>query len=377
MPMPVLEASQPIIKPSGLKRLAHILSTQPVIGVDTESNSLFAYREQVCLVQFSSSKADYLVDPLAVTDLTPLGSVFADTHIQKVFHAAEYDLICMKRDFAFSFSNIFDTMLAARILGRKEVGLGSILESEFSLQIDKRHQRANWGQRPLPDFLLDYARQDTHYLIPLKEKLERELKKKGLLALAQEDFLRLCQVQASPDNGKDNCWRVNGVHYLSPQQVAVLQELCIYRDEVARKCNRPLFKVISDHTLHAIASALPSNLDELKRLPGMTNHQVNRHGRAILLAVQRGLQAEPLHPPRNIRPDDRFLERVEALKRWRKQKAQELQVESDIVLPRDLLNLLASKNPQNMRSLTACLAEIPWRRERYGEEILKILKKHV
>jgi len=180
--------------------------------------------------------------------------------------------------------------LAARILGRKEVGLGSMLEGEFNIQVDKRHQRADWGQRPLPDVLLDYARQDTHYLIPLKGKLEKELKKKGLLGLAQEDFQRLCHVEAAPENDKVNCWRVNGVHHLSPQQVAVLHELCLYRDEVARRCNRPLFKVISDHTLHAIALASPTALEELKTLPGMTNHQISRHGKAFLQAVQRYLR---------------------------------------------------------------------------------------
>ena len=347
-----------------------------MIAVDTESNSLFAYREQVCLVQFSTLDEDYLLDPLAVTDLSPLGEIFADPHIQKTFHAAEYDLICLKRDFGFKFTNLFDTMLAARILGRKEVGLGSILEAEFGILVDKRHQRANWGQRPLPDYLLDYARQDTHYLIPLKDKLEAELKKKGLLPLAQEDFQRECLVEAAPDNGKTDCWRVTGVHRLSPQQIAVLQELCLYRDEVARKSNRPLFKVISDHTLHAIASGLPSTLEELKGVPGMTNHQVNRHGRALLQAVQRGLQAEPVHPPRNIRPDERFLGRVEALKQWRKLKAKQLEVESDIILPRDLLHLLAAKNPQTNSEVDKCLSDVPWRGERYGAEILKVLKKH-
>ena len=373
--MPDPEFSGPITKPGGLKRLAHILADQPIIAVDTESNSLFAYREQVCLIQFSAPETDYLLDPLALTDLSPLEPIFADPHIQKTFHAAEYDLLCLKRDFGFSFNNLFDTMLAARILGRKEVGLGAILEAEYGIQVDKRHQRANWGQRPLPGYLLDYARQDTHYLIPLKEKLEHQLKKKGLLPLAQEDFRRVCMVEASPENGKTDCWRVSGVHRLSPQQVAVLQELCVYRDEVARSLNRPLFKVISDHTLHAIASNLPSSLDELKALPGMTNHQMNRHGKALLQAVQRGLQAEPVHPPRNVRPDNRFLAKVEALKQWRKLKAKELEVESDIILPRDLLHVLAARNPQDMRALSECMSDIPWRRVRYGEEILKVLKK--
>jgi ribonuclease D len=246
--------------------------------------------------------------------------------------------------------------------------LGSILEAEFSLQVDKRHQRANWGRRPLPDYLLDYARQDTHYLIELRERLDHQLEERGLVALAQEDFKRICLVEASNDNGKTACWRVTGVHKLSPQQVAVLQELCIYRDDVARQINRPLFKVISDHTLHAIASTLPTSPDELKQLPGMTQHQLDRHGKSILQAVLRGLQASPIHRPRNVRPDDQFLKRVEALKQWRKLKAHELEVESDIILPRDLLHALANKNPLEMDSLAECLRDVPWRREQYGEE---------
>jgi ribonuclease D len=374
--MPAPELSQPITTPGGLKRLANILTDQPILAVDTESNSLFAYQEQVCLIQFSTPDADYLLDPLELGGLSELAPIFASPHIQKVFHAAEYDLLCLKRDFGFSFNNLFDTMLAARIVGRKEVGLGSILQAEFNLEVDKRHQRANWGQRPLPGFLLDYARQDTHNLIPLQAILKNQLVEKGLLPLAQEDFQRLGQVAANHENGKMDCWRVNGVHKLSPQQVAVLQELCNYRDDVARQRNRPLFKVISDNTLMAIATSLPSTLDELNHLPGMTKHQVDRHGKALLGAVKRGLGAEPIHPPRNIRPEKQFLERVELLKQWRKQKAHELEVESDIILPRDLLHLLAVKNPQDKHTLWECLSEVPWRRERYGEEILGVLKKN-
>jgi ribonuclease D len=373
--MPDGDTKQPITKLDGLKKLAQILADQPAVAVDTESNSLFAYREQVCLIQFSTPEEDYLVDPLGLDDLSPLGPIFSDTRIQKVFHAAEYDLICLKRDFGFNFNNLFDTMVAARILSRKEVGLGSLLDVEFNIQVDKRHQRANWGQRPLPDYLLEYARQDTHYLLPLRDKLEQQLEEKKLALLAREDFMRLCHVEANPENGKMTPWKVNGVNKLTPQQAAVLQELCKYRDNVARQRNRPLFKVISDHTLHAIASTSPNSIEELKDLPGMTQHQIDRHGKALLQAVQRGLQSDPVHRPRNTRPDDRFLARVEALKQWRKLKAKELEVESDIILPRDLLLELASHNPVDQEELGKLLNDVPWRRDQYGEEILMVLRK--
>jgi ribonuclease D len=220
---------------------------------------------------------------------------------------------------------------------------------------------------------LDYARQDTHHLIALRERLKSQLLEKGLLPLAEEDFRRLCLVDARPDDERDACWHINGAHDLSPQQMAVLQELCKYRDEMAHMMNRPLFKVMGDHTLRDIASACPGSFEELKRLPGMTPHQLRRHGKALLQAVQRGLQAKPIHPPRNARPDDRFLARVDALKQWRKLKGRELEVESDIILPRDLVYQLATQNPLQREALKECMREVPWRMERFGEEILKVL----
>ena len=170
-----------IHQPAGLDALAKTLLAESCIAVDTESNSLYAYREQVCLIQFSTRERDYLVDPLALDDLSPLREVFCNPGVEKVFHAAEYDLICLRRDFGFEFAHIFDTMVAGRILGRDEVGLGAMLLKEFDVQVDKRHQRANWGQRPLPDYLLDYAQYDTHFLIQLRERLSRELEEMGRL----------------------------------------------------------------------------------------------------------------------------------------------------------------------------------------------------
>jgi ribonuclease D len=130
-----------------LKSVVDELSTQPRIAVDTESNSLHAYRERVCLIQFSTEQKDYLVDPLALDDLSLLAPIFANPDIEKIYHAAEYDLICMSRDFGFKFANLFDTMQAARILGYKFVGLDNILSEKFEIKVDKRHQKADWRRR--------------------------------------------------------------------------------------------------------------------------------------------------------------------------------------------------------------------------------------
>jgi ribonuclease D len=363
-----------ITQPEELTFLVDRLARQEIIAVDTESNSLFAYQEQVCLLQFSIPGEDILVDPLAIPHLSPLAPIFADPQIEKVFHAAEYDLICLKRDYGFAFENLFDTMLAARILGWGELGLGALLKEHFDVDMDKRHQQANWGKRPLPDNLIAYAQLDTHFLIPLRHRLKNELKAADRWVLADEDFKRLRNVNGRDQvNGVEACWRISGSYDLTAQQAAVLKELCIYRDQVAKSINRPLFKVINDRTLLAIATAAPSDLNELSHLSGMTPRQVQRHGKAILRAVNHGLRSEPLYPPRAPRPNEQFITRLEVLRQWRKRAAHEMGVNSDIVLPRDLLYAIATHNPKNSAELAEILYEVPWRMERFGDQILERL----
>ena len=377
-----------------LRTLARKLQTEAAIAVDTESNSLYAYREQVCLIQFSNTLQDFLVDPLAFQDLSALGPIFGDPKIEKVFHAAEYDLLCMRRDFGFETVNLFDTMAAARILGRTEIGLGSLLHAEFGVTLEKRYQRANWGQRPLPDYLLDYARLDTHYLLALRERLGRELEQRNLTALAQEDFRRLAANNHETNGnipGSDrpvDCWRISGSYDLDARQAAILLELCRYRDDTARQLDRPLFKVLSDETLIAIAINKPKTREELQRLPGMgggknsrggkdtRGGQMRRHGQHLLNAVQRGLKAKPIHPPRSKRLDPIIAERLEALRNWRKTAAARIGVPSDVVLPRDLMQALAIENPRSQGDLEAALKTVPWRLEHFGSQILETLNRH-
>jgi ribonuclease D len=371
LPDPIL-----IVRRAALQDLARELLKQPIVAVDTESNSLYAYRERVCLIQFSHPQADYLVDPLALEDLSPLGELFANPHIEKVFHAAEYDLICLKRDFGFEFDNLFDTMVSARVLGRQAVGLGAMLEEEFGVRLDKRYQRANWGQRPLPELLLNYARLDTHYLIPLRERLGAELKRRGLWELAQEDFRRMPQVN-NRTNGEgrvDDPWRINGAQDLTPQKAAVLQALCRYREDVARSSDRPLFKVIGDKTLLEIAYACPQDDGDLRRLSGMTDRQIARHGRGLLAAVQRGLKSPAIHPPQIERPGEAYLARLDGLREWRKTTAVRMGVPSDVVLPRDLMYALAREAPASVEEVREVLRESPWRFERFAREMLRVLQ---
>ncbi|MGH2628549.1 MAG: ribonuclease D, partial [Anaerolineales bacterium] len=228
-----------------LAAVASRLAPAPRLALDTESNSLHSYRERVCLVQISVPQADYLLDPLALPDLKPLAPLLENPKIEKVFHAAEYDLLCLKRDFGFRVANLFDTHLASRTLGRKKTGLGDLLEQEFGVHLDKRHQRANWGKRPLPPDLLNYARLDTHYLLELRDRFEGELKEGGRWEEAREAFELLSRVTPHTNGfNPDGFWRIARAGKLTPSHSAVLRELYHYREEQARRLDRPAFKVL-------------------------------------------------------------------------------------------------------------------------------------
>lgn len=363
-----------------LSQLASRLARHELLGVDTESNSLHAFRERLCLLQFSSPEEDAVVDPLAIEDLSPLAGIFANPEIEKIFHAAEYDLIVLNRDYGFPVANLFDTMIAARILGRKKVGLGNLLEEEFGIKLEKRYQRADWGARPLRRELLEYARLDTHHLVELRDRLKAELEERGRWELADEDFERLPMLVRS--NGEQpeteaGPWSIKGARDLNPRQAAILLELARYREAKAAEADRPLFKIMGDSTLAAIAAAQPQKPAELESIEGMTPGQIKRHGKGLLDAVKRGEQAAPLKRPRRGAYDEAYVERVEKLRLWRKKAAQELEVESDVVLPRDLMHALARANPRDLAELAPLMADVPWRREHYGERILMALKEPI
>jgi ribonuclease D len=370
-----LEALPPpvwIATASSLKNLAEDLASWTRIAVDTESNSLHVFLEQLCLIQFSTPKTDYLVDALALDDLSPLVPLFADPRIEKIFHAAEYDLICLKRNSGISVINLFDTMQAARILGCKRVGLDSILEEKLGIKLDKKYQKADWGQRPLSNEMLNYARLDTHHLLGLRDRLQTELKSQGRWELAQEEFNRLA---LGNGNGKAEipAWqRVKGTQKFSEQQLAILQELCNWRETQARRMNRPPFKVIDNKRLITITQLLPLNQEDLGAL-GLTERQIKMFGREILQAVKLGKRTPVIHRQRPSRPNQAFLDRLNILSEWRKKTGLRIGVESDLILPKNWMHSIAEKNPMDLADLARLMPLSPWRLDHFGHEILDAL----
>jgi ribonuclease D len=378
----------PVVTLAELQALRVTLSAETLVAVDTEADSLYSYFEKVCLLQFSTRDADYVVDPLALSHeasgarpngVATLAPIFADTRIEKVFHAAEYDILCLKRDYQFEFINVFDTMVAARILGWKNVGLGNILQERFGVSLNKKMQRADWGKRPLTAEQIAYAREDTHYLLQLRDLQLAELENVGRLEEAREEFTRLTRLHAAPRQfDPDAYWNIVGARDLAPAPLGILRELFRFRDAQARKENRPAFKVLSDSALVHIATARPSSPRVLACLGDVSDYAVRRYGSAILEAVRRGIATPQNTQPRPRSRHDEPLDnparaRLGRLKEWRKKRAAARGVETDVVVSNDVLYAIARKNPHTLETLVAASDLGPWKTQEYGEKILTVL----
>jgi ribonuclease D len=373
LPIPVLVETT-----DKLRHFAERWASEKLIALDTESNSLHAYRERVCLIQVSTRKHDYILDPLRITDMQPLAPLLADPAVEKVFHAAEYDLMCLKRDFGFTFVNLFDTMIAARICGYKQVGLGSLLGELYGVPVDKSHQRDNWGARPLSQSSLLYAQMDTHYLPALRDHFVAELTRLNRTDEASEAFRDALAVPPARrvEFDPEGYWKIALPNQLTRRQAAVLRELYLWREGVARDRDTPPFKIAQDKTLMQLALTAPTKLAEIDAVGGLSQGVIRAQGKAILDAVERGKHAKVPHPPPpEPTPDPQVVDRYTALREWRKNRALERGVESDVIISKDALWALAEHAPKSLDTMRAVPGMSEWRVETYGTELLDVLKK--
>lgn len=352
------------------------LRDEPAIALDLESNSMYVYRERICLIQISTPTHDYIVDPLQKLNFDGLGELVQDPTVQKILHAAEYDMILMKQEHDWDLHNLFDTQWAARILGYERVGLANILEETFGVVLDKQFQRMDWGKRPLTSAHLNYAQGDTHYLFRLREKFVAELEAGGHEEEAFEAFEMNTVIR--PKDGifdPESFWGIPGIKLLQPRQRATLRALAIFRDQEAKKQDLPHFKIMGNKTLLALAEAQPRSMNQLPHIDGVGHNLIRRYGTAILRVIE-AAQKDPLptRPPRQRLPDA-VQERYDNLSEWRKQRGLARGVESDVIISREAVMALAKANPKTTVELEAIPELPPWRRQVYGQEILAVLRK--
>jgi len=382
MPLPELDPPVLVADAEGLDRLLEDLEGQREIAVDTEADSFFSYREKVCLVQLTVEDRDYLVDPLARgVELARLAGVFADPARTKVFHDSEYDVLILKRDFAFEFSGLFDTRVAAATLGSTSPGLASVLEERFGVVLDKSQQRSDWARRPLSDKQIAYARLDTRYLLPLMRELRAELAAAGRTMIVDSECRRLERLEPVPFASRpDEFVRIKGARALDPAGRRALRELYVLREELAESWNDPPFRVMNNPLLLALAQARPRSLRRLLDVPGFSPRMSRRLGERVLGALARARELPPIHELPVLPKKDGTegmseveIELYERLKAWRRDVAEEWGIESSYLLNRHVMARLALARPLDRAGLAAAGLE-PWQVERLGDGLLACLR---
>lgn len=364
---------------AGVESLAGEIEKERVIGLDTESDSFHHYMEQVCLVQVSTKGKDYLVDPIAAKDLSALGRPLADAEREVILHGADYDIVCLKRDFGIQFARIFDTVLGAQLLGYPATGLSALIERHFGVKVTKQHQRDEWYRRPLTESQIRYALTDTRYLLPLRDLIREELIAANRLAWAEEEFDLLTRREWTREPfHPDHFWKIRGARDLSRREQAVLRELAVMRDARSKDANRPPFKVISDHALTAVAHAKPRSTADFKRVRGLSPLMVRRLGSDLLEAVRRGLEVPerdlPLAPRGERRPGDPAAnKRLDALKEWRKRKSEALKLDPGVLAPQSTLQALARSGATTQKEIDEIAGVTRWRIHEFGREWIAVL----
>jgi ribonuclease D len=324
-----------------LASFLEVLKAATWVAVDTEADSLHAYPEKVCLIQVSTIDGDRLIDPLAGLDLAPF--LEALTGHELIMHGADYDLRLLRKHHEFVPSAIFDTMLAARLLGVRQFSLGHLVETYLSVKLEKGAQKANWAVRPLTPRMEAYARNDTRHLKPLADRLRQELQAIGRLGWHQESCAALIADSSRPHEKNSEAWRVKGSHILGRAGLAVLREVWGWRETEAISANRPPFFVISHESLVDIAAAA---IESRPVEPLLPRHLSQRRRGGLLKAVERGLATAPeRYPPlvRNTgrRPSDSERRRFLELQRRRDVQAHALNIDPTLIASRGTLSDLA------------------------------------
>jgi ribonuclease D len=360
--------------------LASIAGTRE-LALDTEGASFHRFVDRIYLLQLSTREKSAIIDPLPIGSPVGLGRLLEDAMVEKVFHDADYDLRLLHQDYGWRAVNIFDTRIAAQLLGFKAFGLAALLERYFGIKLDKKHQRADWSLRPLTPGMLDYAAQDTRYLLDLRDRLKEELHAAGRWSWAAEEFARLDGTRWEDDDSADGGWmRIKGARDLTRRELALFRELVQWRDGVAAALDRATFRVVGNETLMAIAREVPRTRDALAAIRGMPRGIVDTRAPEVLSAIERGLAVADSSLPRFPKAprwerDPDFDARAARLKVVRDAAATRLSLDPGVLFSRERIEAIARANPRTVDDLSRVNDVRRWQIDVLGADFLKALSE--
>lgn len=351
------------------------------VALDTEGASFHRFIDRIYLLQLSTRDRSAIIDPLPIGVPQELGALLEDPGIEIVFHDADYDLRLLRQDYGWNVRNIFDTRVAAQLLGIRAFGLAALLEKYFGLSLDKKHQRADWSMRPLTPDMLEYAAQDTAHLLGLRDRLADQLERIGRWEWAREEFARLESTRWEDEDESTSFLRMKGARDLNRRELAVLRELVVWRNDVARRADRATFRVLGNEPLFEIVRTKPTTREALATIKGMPRSLLERASRDILDAVKRGMSLSDADLPRFPKAvrwerDPDFDIRVSALRTARDAAALRLDMDPGVLCSRDRLEAIARRNPATIEVMLEISELRRWQVQELGEDFLAALKPH-
>ncbi len=348
------------------------------LALDTEGASFHRFLDRIYLLQISTREHSAIIDPLPIGSPARLGQLLQSKAVEVVFHDADYDLRLLHQDYGWHVTNIFDTRIASQLLGIKSFGLAALLDQYFDVKLDKKHQRADWSMRPLTPDMLQYAAQDTRYLLQLKDQIKEQLERRGRLHWAEEEFARLEGTRWEAEESMEGFLRLKGARDLSRRELAVLREVANWRDTVAAQLDRATFRVIGNEALFEIARRAPKNATELGTIKGMPKGMIERAGADIISAIRRGMEAPEAELPKfpkgqRWNKDRDFDEKVNRLKAVRDAAATRLELDPGVLCSRERLENVARSGAKTTEDLAAVPDLRRWQLEEMGEGFIRAL----
>ena len=358
-------------KPEEVDRFLSEISAVTELALDTEGASFHRFLDRIYLLQVSTRDRSAIIDPLPIGSPGGLGALLESKSVEVVFHDADYDLRLLHQDYGWHVANIFDTRIASQLLGIKSFGLAALLEQFFDVKLDKKHQRADWSMRPLTRDMLEYAAQDTRYLLQLKDHMKADLERRGRLHWAQEEFSRLEGTRWDAEEAMEGFLRLKGARDLTRPELAVLRELVNWRDTVAAQLDRATFRVMGNEVLLDLSRNPPRSVSELAAIKGMPKGMIDRAGAEIIEAVRRGVESPEADLPRfpksqRWNKDREFDARVVRLKGVRDEVARALDLDPGVLCSRERLENIARNGAKSVDELDAVPGLRRWQIEVMG-----------
>ena len=367
--------------PVAVSRWMSSIGGSKLVAVDTEGASFHRFVDRIYLLQISTREKTAVIDPLPIGIPTELGAFVEDPAVEIVFHDADYDLRLLQQDYGWQIRNVFDTRVAAQLMGIRAFGLAALLERYFGLKLDKKHQRADWSMRPLTKDMLDYAALDTMYLPDLRDRLKVALEGAGRWTWAREEFTRLEGTRWEPDDDGTAFLRMKGARDLNRRELAVLRELVLWRNAVAAEHDRATFRIIGNEPLFEIVKTQPRDKATLGAIKGMPRGILESRAPAIIEAIERGLGVPESDLPRFPRAprwdrDPDFDTRVNALKTVRDGIAEKLDLDTGVLCARDRMEAVARAKPETRDDFDRIPELRRWQVELLAPGFLHALKRH-